>query len=69
MFKKPKADIQIGDKFVKTDDPRVVWIVSGNGSPVAPVPHYQVVRDGSANRVRTLSETVLLDTDFYRRVE
>ncbi|MDD9876126.1 MAG: hypothetical protein OXR84_01655 [Magnetovibrio sp.] len=69
MFKKSKNSIDVGDKFVKTDDPSTIWIVAGNGSPVASIPHYQVVRQDYASRVRTLSQQVLLDTDYYRRVE
>jgi len=61
--------IDIGDRFVKTDDPNIVWVVAGTGSPVAPIPHYQVVREDYTSRMRTLSERVLLDTDFYRRVD
>ncbi len=61
--------INIGDRFVKTDDPKTVWIVAGMGSPVVSIPHYQVVREGYTSRMRTLSERVLLDTDFYRRVD
>jgi len=61
--------IDIGDRFVKTDDPKTVWIVAGTGSPVASIPHYQVVREGYTSRMRTLSERVLLDSDFYRRVD
>lgn len=69
MFKKSKKSIDIGDRFVKTDDPMTVWIVAGQGAPIATIPHYQVVREGYSNRVRTLSEQVLLDPDFYRRVQ
>jgi len=69
VFKKGKNTIDIGDRFVKTDDPTTVWIVAGNGSPVASIPHFQVVREGYTSRVRTLSEQVLLDSDYYRRVE
>jgi hypothetical protein len=68
VFKKNKTKIDIGDKFVKADDPTTVWIVAGSGSPVASMPHFQVVREDYASRVRTLSQQVLLDTDFYQRV-
>jgi len=68
MFRRDKTAINIGDKFVKIDDPKTVWKVSGPGSSVVKIPHYQVVREGSENRVRTLSEEVLLDQDYYRRV-
>ena len=70
MFKNNNNNkINIGDRFVKTDDPKTVWIVAGTGSPVVSIPHYQVVREGYTSRMRTLSERVLLDTDFYRRVD
>lgn len=68
MLRKGKINIEIGDRFVKTDDPRTVWIVAGRGSSVAPIPHYRVVMEGYHSRMRTLSESVLLDTDYYRRV-
>jgi len=69
MFKKNNNKIDIGDRFVKTDEPTTVWIVAGSGSPVVSIPHYQVVREGYSSRMRTLSEQVLLDPDFYHRVE
>jgi len=69
VFKKNKNQIDIGDRFVKTDDPTTVWIVAGTGSPVVSIPHFQVVREGYTSRMRTLSEQVLLDADYYRRVE
>ena len=68
VFKKSKKSIDVGDRFVKTDDPITVWIVARQGAPIATIPHFQVVREGYTNRVRTLSEQVLLDPDFYRRV-
>lgn len=68
LLKKNKNSIEVGDRFVKTDDPRTVWVVSGRGSSVAPMPHYKVVQEGYYSRMRTLSENVLLDPDYYRRI-
>ena len=68
MFKKNEPNIEVGDRFVKTDDPKTIWIVAGKGSSVVPIPHYQVVREGYESRMRTLSEQVLLDKDYYKRV-
>lgn len=70
MFHRAKhvSKINLGDRFVKTDDPRTVWVVTGHGSTVSKIPHYQVVREGMETRRRTLSATTLLDPDFYRRV-
>ena len=53
MFKKNNNKIDIGDRFVKTDEPSTVWIVAGSGSPVASIPHYQVFREGYTRRMRT----------------
>ncbi len=68
MFSRHKTTIEIGDRFVKTDDPKTIWVVAGKGSAVAPMPHYKVVQEGYYSRMRTLAENVLLDPDFYRRV-
>ena len=68
MFRN-NSKIDIGDRFVKTDDTKTGWVVTGMGSPTVSIPHYQVVREDHTSRIRTLSERVLLDTDFYRRVD
>ncbi len=68
MLKRNKNGIEVGDKFVKTDDPKTIWVVAGRGSSVAPMPHFKVVQEGYYSRMRTLAESVLLDPDFYRRV-
>lgn len=62
------AEINVGDRFVKADDPNTVWVVAAEGSSVSKIPHFQVVREGMETRRRTLSAATLLDKDFYRRV-
>ena len=69
MFNRKPQKIEIGDRFVKTDDLKTVWVVSGRGSSVVPIPHFQVVREGYESRLRTLSEQVLLDPHYYVRVK
>ena len=69
MFNKKQQKIEIGDRFVKSDELKTVWIISGLGSSVVDIPHYQVCREGYESRVRTLSENVLLDSNYYVRVE
>ena len=71
MFEKSRAGshVNIGDRFVKADDPSIVWIVADEGSDVTPIPHFQAVQEDRQTRRRTLSEATLLNTDFYRRVE
>ncbi|HBT42060.1 MAG: hypothetical protein ABJ388_02850 [Alphaproteobacteria bacterium] len=64
-----KRRIDLGARFVKVDEPRMVWVVAANGSERTPVPHYVLVREDSQNRRRTLSEAVLLDRNFYRQLQ
>ncbi len=70
MFGKLKSanEINIGDRFVKSDDPNTVWIVTGEGSDVTSIPHFQVCKEGHQTRKRTLSESTLQDRNFYHRV-
>lgn len=68
MLRKTKTGIEVGDRFIKTDNKRDVWIVTNRWDGKYPVPHYQVVMEGHETRRRTLSETVLLDPMYYRRV-
>ena len=68
VLKKNNKNIGIGDKFVKTDEPKTIWIVTDRGAPVASIPHYKIVREDYVSRVRTLSGQVLLDSKFYRKV-
>ncbi len=70
MFGKLKSSttVSIGDRFVKADDPTTVWIVTGEGSDVSAIQHYQVCKEGQQTRQRTLSESTLLNRDFYHRV-
>ena len=71
MFEKSRTGlhVNIGDRFVKTDDSSIVWVVADEGSDVTPIPHFQVVQEGRQTRRRTLSGATLLNTDFYRRVD
>ncbi|MGB0670674.1 MAG: hypothetical protein ACPGNT_04205 [Rhodospirillales bacterium] len=65
-MRKPK--IALGDRFVKVDDPKTIWVVDALGSSNANIPHFQVVMDGNPTRRRTLSAYVLGDRDFYRPI-
>ena len=69
MLKKNNKIIGSGDRFVKADEPTKVWVVSELGAPLSSIPHYQVVREDYVRRLRTLSEQVLLDNNFYRRID
>jgi hypothetical protein len=69
MFYKKQQKIEIGDRFVKSDEPKTVWVITGLGSSVVDIPHFQVSREGYESRIRTLSEKVLQDPSYYMRVE
>lgn len=71
MFDKVRSgpNVKIGDRFVKSDDPSITWVVADEGSGVTPIPHFQVVQEDRQTRRRTLSEATLLNTDYYRRVD
>ena len=69
MLKKNNKIIGIGDRFVKADEPTKVWVVTELSAPISSIPHYQVVREDYVSRLRTLSEQVLLDNNFYRRID
>ena len=69
MFNKKQQKIEIGDRFVKSDEPKTVWVITGLGSSVVDIPHFQVSREGYGSRIRTLSEKVLHDPSYYMRVE
>ena len=69
MFNKKQQKIEIGDRFVKSDEPKTVWVVIGHGSSIVDIPHFQVCREGYESRVRTLSENVLMDSNYYVRVD
>ena len=69
MLKKNNKIIGIGDRFVKADEPTKVWVVTELGALISSIPHYQVVREDYVSRLRTLSEQVLLDSNFYRRID
>ena len=69
MLKKNNKMINIGDRFVKADEPTKVWVVTELGAPISSIPHYQVVREDYVSRLRTLSEQMLLDSNFYCRID
>ena len=63
--KPSKKKITIGDRFIKVGEVDIVWIVIGEGSGISSIPHFQVAREDRKSRIRTLSESTLLDSAFY----
>ena len=43
LLKKDNKTINIGDRFVKADEPTKVWVVTELGAPISSIPHYQVM--------------------------
>ncbi len=64
----PKAKIQIGDRFVTIGGYPTTWLVEREiHSPTIAV-HFQLSQEGQPSRIKTLSESVLLDDNQYRRI-
>jgi hypothetical protein len=61
-------EIQIGDKFAKTEAPGTVWVVEYLISGEKGLPHVRLFQENRPKRKRTLSSAVLLDTSLHRRV-
>ena len=63
-----KEQILPGDRFAKTDDPRIVWVVERVMDVPHSVPHVQLVQESDPTRRITLSEPVLLDPKYHKRM-
>lgn len=63
-----KEPIERGDRFVKIDDPRIIWVVERTMDVAHSVPHVQLIQEGQPGRRITLSESILLDTKYHRRL-
>ncbi len=64
-----KKVVEMGDRFVAVDAPNIVWVAQQIfKSAKEPVRHVVVVQEGQNHREKTLSEAVLLDPRFHRKV-
>ncbi|MCB2100417.1 MAG: hypothetical protein KDE22_06085 [Rhodobacterales bacterium] len=63
-----KPPIEPGDRFVKIEDRRTVWVVDRVVETVGRLPHVQLVQEARPHRRRTLSESILRDRNFYARL-
>lgn len=64
----PKAKIQIGDRFVTIGGYPTTWLVEREIHSPMVVLHFQLSQEGQPSRIKTLSESVLLDDNQYRRI-
>ncbi len=63
-----KTAVQRGDKFIKVDNPEIVWEVEGPVDHLEMEPHVRLTQIGRPKRKLTLAVSVLLDSNFHRRV-
>jgi hypothetical protein len=64
----PKARVQVGDRFVTIGGYPTTWIVEREIHSPTVTPHFQLSQEGQPNRVKTLSESVLVDENQYRKI-
>ncbi|MSP80829.1 MAG: hypothetical protein EXR02_07160 [Rhodospirillales bacterium] len=64
----PKAKVQVGDRFITIGGYPTTWIVEREIFSPTVTPHFQLSQEGQPNRVKTLSESVLVDDSQYRKV-
>ncbi len=63
-----KTTVQRGDRFVKVENPRTVWVVDEEVNHLDIEPHVRLVQEDRLARKRTLAVSVLLDKSFHRKV-
>ena len=63
-----KTKIQVGDRFTTVGGYPTIWSVEREIHGPTVTPHYQLSQEGQPSRVKTLSESVLLDDDQYRKL-
>lgn len=64
-----KERVQAGDRFVKVDDQRIVWVVERVMEVAHSVTHAHLIQEADPTRRITLSEPVLLDPRYHRRLD
>ena len=64
----PKAKVQVGDRFVTIGSYPTTWIVEREIHSPMVTPHFQLSQEGQPNRVKTLSEAVLVDDNQHRKI-
>ncbi len=61
--------IQPGDRFVKTEDPSVVWVVERLLNLPDLPPHLHISPEGQSKRILTFSVSALLDGKLFQKVD
>lgn len=60
--------IEPGERFQSVDKMRIVWVVLRRVMVSDPQPHHLLYQESDPGKRKTLSESVLLDRKFYRRL-
>lgn len=61
--------VNLGDRYIKSDAPTIVWAVSRILDHIAPVPHAILVEEGHSRRQITLSVPALETASMYAKLE
>lgn len=64
-----KVKIQVGDRFTTVGGYPTIWSVEREIHGPTVTPHYQLSQEGQPSRIKTLSESVLLDVNQYRKLQ
>ena len=59
----------VGRRYVATDSPSIVWVVTDEVQTVKQVPHVRLLKSGEPSTTKLIALTVLQDDRFYRMVE
>jgi len=63
------TSIKVGDKFIKPEVPKMVWVVNRLVEIPGMPPHAKLIVQGRLNQSMTLSLDALTDQILYRRIE
>lgn len=65
----PQSPILPGDRYVKVENPSVVWVVERLLSLPDMPPHLHLSVEGKSKRIITFSVSALLDGTVFQKVE
>lgn len=66
MFRRKAAPVQVGARFVKTDDQfGRAWEVTRLWTTAVGIPHAQIEKDGQRKESRVIAVSALTDVNFF----
>lgn len=63
-----KTKVQVGDRFTTVGGYPTIWTIEREIHGPTVTPHFQLSQEGQPSRIKTLSESVLLDANQYRKL-